>query len=72
VPDVSKKTGYEIMYAQDDDGWTEWVAPTQPSYMMECCDCGLVHEFEFDIGDADNGRKGVPVFRARRIEDATE
>lgn len=26
--------------------WTGWVCPTK-TYLMKCCDCGLVHEMEF-------------------------
>jgi len=28
-------------------GWSEWVCPTHKSYLMKCCDCGLVHELQF-------------------------
>lgn len=30
----------------DENGWTAFVFP-EKNYWMECCDCGLVHEFEF-------------------------
>jgi hypothetical protein len=32
----------------NDDGWTEWQAPTR-RYRMACCDCGLVHNVEFCV-----------------------
>ncbi len=25
----------------------EWVIPKQDGYLMECCDCGLVHSVDF-------------------------
>lgn len=28
-------------------GWTEWIYPESKSYLMKCCDCGLVHELQF-------------------------
>ena len=28
-------------------GWTPWVYPTPEKYLMECCDCGLIHEMQF-------------------------
>jgi hypothetical protein len=28
-------------------GWSEWVYPTQKSYLFKCCDCGLTHEIQF-------------------------
>lgn len=31
------------------DGWCEWVCPTPTGYLMECCDCGLIHELEFRV-----------------------
>lgn len=27
----------------------EWVQPRRKSYLMKCCDCGLVHEMEFKL-----------------------
>ena len=27
-------------------GWSEWVYPTK-KYLFKCCDCNLVHEFQF-------------------------
>ena len=55
------------------DGWSEWIHPV-PGYRMQCCDCGLVHDAEFQIvkreddapqnsGETD---EGVIVFRMRR------
>lgn len=32
------------------DEWTDWQTPVMKGYLMECCDCGLVHEIEFRIG----------------------
>jgi DNA-directed RNA polymerase subunit RPC12/RpoP len=29
--------------------WSEWVCPDPESYLMKCCDCGLVHEAEFKV-----------------------
>ena len=29
--------------------WSEWVCPEPKSYLMKCCDCGLVHEAEFGV-----------------------
>lgn len=28
-------------------GFSRWVRPIMRSYMMACCDCGLVHEMQF-------------------------
>ena len=33
----------------DRDGWTDWIMPVHKKYMMKCCDCGLVHEFQFGV-----------------------
>lgn len=38
----------EPMPAVDEDGWSEWIRPL-PGYLMQCCDCGLIHEMEFSI-----------------------
>lgn len=64
----------------DEDGWSEWIHPTPSGdrgYLMQCCDCGLIHEMQFNIaepmpgmGDAERnpgeGDDGVVIFRARR------
>jgi hypothetical protein len=58
----------------DEEGWSEWIHPL-PGYLMQCCDCGLIHETEFAIvprhkGNAgplnDGEGKSVIIFRARR------
>lgn len=27
----------------------EWVTPVHQGYLMECCDCGLVHRLDFRV-----------------------
>ena len=27
----------------------EWVQPVKTGYLMECCDCGLVHRLDFRV-----------------------
>lgn len=60
------------------DGWSEWIHPL-PGYLMQCCDCKLIHEMQVCIGQ-DNGdgaplnegerRNGrVVLFRMRRHEE---
>jgi hypothetical protein len=29
--------------------WSEWVCPDPTQYFMKCCDCGLVHEMQFNV-----------------------
>ena len=43
-----------------DDGWLDW-RELRPSMLLECCDCALVHEFQFD-GDR---------WRVRRLQRPT-
>ena len=31
------------------DGWTEWQFPIHKGYLMQCCDCNLVHEVNFKV-----------------------
>lgn len=67
-----------------DGGWSEWVSPKLGTpYKMACCDCGLVHDLEFDAVEVEaqtrNGWwKGKALtfpfkvlFRARRNERQT-
>lgn len=60
------------------DGWSEWIHPL-PGYLMQCCDCGLIHRMQFAIvprsevsgaGELNEGETdaGVIIFRAARLE----
>ena len=31
------------------DGWSDWITPVMSGYRAACCDCGLVHEFQFQV-----------------------
>jgi len=31
------------------DGWSYWQTPKMKGYLMQCCDCGLIHEVEFGV-----------------------
>lgn len=65
---------FEVMEAGP-DGWCDWVHPL-PGYLMQCCDCGLVHQMEFAIVPAHGNPKfnegesadAVIIFRAKRHE----
>jgi hypothetical protein len=43
----------------------KWIQPVRRSYRQMCCDCGLVHEFDFRIY---NGRVQ---YRVRRLNRST-
>jgi len=49
-----------------DDGWTRWIAPDMEKYRLSCCDCGLIHDMEYDVD-----KDGQIWFRAKRNERAT-
>jgi hypothetical protein len=61
------------------DGWCDWVHPLNP-YFMKCCDCGLVHDQEYQIVPSDGNAAfnpgesdaGVIIFRARRAIDQSQ
>lgn len=36
-------------HEEGEDGWSDWVCPDPKSYLMKCCDCGLVHEAQFGV-----------------------
>ena len=31
------------------NGWTRWVQPRMRGYLLECCDCCLVHRMDFRV-----------------------
>ncbi|MGA3803742.1 hypothetical protein ACI2T7_03565 [Ralstonia nicotianae] len=45
---VAEPTQCEPMVANE-DGWCDWQFPIHRGYKMQCCDCGLVHDVEFDV-----------------------
>ena len=57
------------------DGWTDWWYPTgqainESDYKTSCCDCGLVHRFQFRLDDLPGGDMRL-VMRVKRDERAT-
>ena len=36
----------EPQEAVTEDGWCDWVCPKPQGYLMQCCDCELIHEVE--------------------------
>jgi hypothetical protein len=44
----NKKPRKYLAMVPVEDGWCDWSFPI-PGYRMMCCDCGLVHEMEFDV-----------------------
>ncbi len=36
-----------MKYKDEEEG--EWIQPIKEGYRMSCCDCGLVHTFDFRI-----------------------
>jgi hypothetical protein len=67
-----------ITHEAGENGWSEWVCPKPNSYLMKCCDCGLVHELQFRVAkyESQPSEEHVVVedpdlqaqFRARRYE----
>jgi len=52
----------------------EWIRPhPQEGHKMACCDCGLVHTFDFRVVTIDDGKgaKQYAVYRAVRDKRAT-
>ncbi len=48
----------------------EWVQPVSHSYLLQCCDCDLIHKLDFAVIDSDGDiLNDVRVyFRAYRVE----
>jgi hypothetical protein len=54
---------------EKDGDWSEWVYPNRIKYKFACCDCGLVHDMQFDLLKRGLGK--AIVFRARRNNRST-
>lgn len=44
---LSARRGKYRVHEAGDDGWSEWETPVMEQYRLACCDCGLVHDFDF-------------------------
>ncbi len=49
----------------------EWVQPTRRGYLMQCCDCGLVHRMDFTTVPYANGKRRKIRFRVYRASQET-
>jgi hypothetical protein len=68
---------------EQEDGWSDEIAPNMDVYKMACCDCGLVHDITFwvvkvtkenDDGTwecEDTDKSYRVIFRARRNKRST-
>lgn len=68
---------------ETDTGYSEWLSPVMGGYKLACCDCGLVHDIDFQVvkvlkthrdgtwehGDPIKGHRVL--FRARRNKRST-
>ena len=54
-------------YRQAYDG--DWIRPVRRGYRTACCDCGLVHRYDFAVVEA-GGRQEI-LYRVRRDYRAT-
>lgn len=34
---------------EGEDGFSRWIEPASDGYKIACCDCGLVHTFQFRV-----------------------
>lgn len=46
----------------------EWIQPIRRGFLMECCDCGLIHKLNFRLIKYANGRREKIQFQAFRIK----
>lgn len=46
-------------------GWSHWQNPIRKGYRLACCDCGLVHNFDFRLVKSANGGLSIQ-FRVSR------
>jgi hypothetical protein len=58
------KKNFPQVHAIDAKGFSKWFK--HHHFWAECCDCGLVHEFQFKAVD------GQPAFRVRRANGYTK
>lgn len=55
------------IYAADETGFCEWQFPIHKGYLMQCCDCGLVHEVEFKVVEKVTRTKKDGTWEAEKV-----
>src|SRR6266511_1886016 len=63
---MRKMASHYISYEADEDGWIPWVTQYGRTHFIRCCDCALVHEFQFRTTS-----RGYIQWRCRRDERKT-
>jgi hypothetical protein len=43
------KKKFPTIYQKDAKGFTDWQFPVMRGYQFMCCDCGLIHDVQFDV-----------------------
>jgi hypothetical protein len=49
-----------------ENGWTDDIFPIMRGYKLACCDCGLVHDVEFDVYEVKRHHKDGIHFSAKK------
>lgn len=60
LPDVSPETWHKLIEQEEakrqckpvyanEDGWTDWQKPIMRSYLLQCCNCNLIHSVDFRV-----------------------
>lgn len=56
---LPKKIRFKTEYAGR-GGWSKWVIPINKGYLLQCCDCGLIHECQFKtFAESHQTKKGT-------------
>lgn len=50
----------------------QWINPVRRGWRLACCDCGLVHEMDFMLAPAANGKKILIRFRRNNMATAAK
>ena len=59
-----KKTKIPKNFYAVSDG--EWIKPKRRGYLIQCCDCGLIHRMNFKLIKI--GRGKAVIFQAFRVD----
>ena len=51
VEEALKEQDFHLHNEENEGGWSDWVCPKPDSYLMKCCDCGLVHEMQTRVAN---------------------
>lgn len=62
-----------IKHFENEDGWSDWIEPADlKDYKLGCCDCGLIHHFQFEVVEVTERKPNGDIKNYRTVEETDD